>query len=48
MLGKKVIVKLAVNSNTETIDLTQLNKGIYLIEIVDENDNKATKKLVIK
>jgi uncharacterized repeat protein (TIGR01451 family) len=48
MLGKKVIVKLDVNSNTETIDLTQLNKGIYLIEIVDENDNKATKKLVIK
>ncbi len=43
MLGKKVYQN---NSKVESIDLSNFNIGIYLIEISTENNGKITKKLI--
>ena len=43
MLGKKVYQN---NSKVESIDLSNFNSGIYLIEISTENNGKITKKLI--
>jgi hypothetical protein len=43
LLGKIVYQN---NSKVESIDLSNLNKGIYLINILTENNGKVTKKLI--
>lgn len=46
MLGKRVYATTLYNSNKE-INLTNLNAGVYIIQI-KENNATATRKLVIK
>lgn len=43
MLGKKVV---QVTNPTTTLDLSDLNKGIYFIKIIDENSKTFVKKLI--
>jgi hypothetical protein len=44
----KVIWQQAGTAATETIDVQQLAKGIYLIEITTSQQQVATQKLVIQ
>jgi len=46
MLGKKVFSVTLVNTNKE-INVTNLNSGVYLIKI-KENNYSVTRKLIIK
>lgn len=44
----KVILQQAGASPTETVDVQQLAKGIYLIEITTSLQQVATQKLVVQ
>ena len=46
VLGNKVLEKSNLNSLSETIDISNLPSGIYLINSVDTEKRSATKKLV--
>lgn len=46
VLGNKVLEKSNLNSLSETIDISHLPSGIYLINTVDTEKRSATKKLV--
>jgi uncharacterized repeat protein (TIGR01451 family) len=48
ILGKTIKNSKNINSNENTIDVSGLSKGIYLVEITTENNLKKIKKLVIK
>lgn len=48
ILGKKVSQISSVASNQSTIDVSNLSKGIYLVEISTENHLKQIKKLIIQ
>ncbi|WP_298138363.1 LamG-like jellyroll fold domain-containing protein [Flavobacterium sp.] len=41
--GQKVLT-----STSKTIDISNLSKGIYLVQIEDENNNRSTQKLIVK
>jgi len=47
ILGKTVMTSNDSNSNEITIDVSNLSRGVYLVEITTESNLKATKKLVI-
>ena len=48
VLGETVKKVTTIDSSQTTIDVSDLSKGIYLLEITSENKLKLTKKLVIK
>jgi hypothetical protein len=47
VLGKTVKTISANNSNEMKVDVSNLSKGVYLVEITTQSDLKITKKLVI-
>jgi hypothetical protein len=48
-ITSKRIYTLSNNSlNKISIDVSQFDKGIYLIELSSENNSKITKKLILK
>lgn len=47
MLGKSIKNIKNITSNEINVDVTNLSKGIYLVEITTESNLKTTKKLVI-
>ncbi len=47
LLGKTILKINSISSNEVTIDVSNLSKGVYLVEITTENNLKATKKLVV-
>ena len=44
----KTLIDKAVNGNRNTIDISQLNNGIYFLQATDNNGNKKTLKFVKK
>ena len=48
IVGKKVKVTNALGENQISIDVSDLSKGVYLIEIQTENKIKTTKKLMVQ
>lgn len=47
VLGKRVAF-YKFNKSIIKLDVSELKSGIYLIQAIDENDKKETKKLVVK
>jgi hypothetical protein len=47
VLGKKVFTQQATNLSTQTIDLSAVSKGIYLIEVATDANHKVIKKLIV-
>lgn len=47
VLGKKVFTQQAANLSTQTIDLSAVSKGIYLIEVATDANHKVIKKLIV-
>ncbi|WP_291128341.1 DUF7619 domain-containing protein [Flavobacterium sp. UBA7682] len=48
IIGKKIKTISSLSDNQTTIDLSDLSKGVYLVEINTENNFKTVKKLVIQ
>jgi uncharacterized repeat protein (TIGR01451 family) len=48
MLGKVIISKDCNDSVIQTINTSELNSGIYLIDIVSKDNARTTKKLIIR
>jgi uncharacterized repeat protein (TIGR01451 family) len=48
ILGKTVKRVSTFAANSLTVNISDLSKGIYLVEIVSENNLKLTKKLIIQ
>ena len=47
-MGKQVL-QTAIKNEMNSIDLPELQTGIYLVQIIDETTgNKITKKLIIQ
>jgi len=47
VLGKMVFAQQASNLSTQTIDLSAVSKGIYLIEVTTDTNHKVIKKLIV-
>lgn len=47
LLGKKVLSQQGNNSSYLTVDVSLLQKGIYLLEITTDSKSKSIKKLII-
>ena len=48
VLGELVNSEQAIGNNQSTINVSQYSKGIYFVQITDENKNVATRKIVIE
>ncbi len=48
LLGKKIKEVLNYTSNDVNIDVSDLSKGVYLVQITTQSDLKITKKLIIQ
>jgi len=48
LTGKEVIALNNIALNNATVNISNLDKGVYLMNIVDENDARQTLKLVVK
>lgn len=48
VLGKNVARVSKVSSNQSVIDVSELSKGIYMVEITTENHLKQVKKLIVQ
>jgi hypothetical protein len=48
LLGKEVKTLSSLNESVEVIDVSSMNKGIYLIQLIDDKNKVYTKKLVIE
>ena len=48
MLGKVIISKDCDDSVIQTINTSELNSGIYLIDIESKYNARTTKKLIIR
>lgn len=48
VMGKSILEVQNLDSNTKTIDVSELSNGIYFVEITTDSNAKTTKKLVIK
>ncbi|MFN8325472.1 MAG: T9SS type A sorting domain-containing protein [Flavobacteriaceae bacterium] len=46
--GKIVLTKKAINFYTTSVDVSNISSGMYFVEIVSDQKNKVTKKLIIK
>ena len=47
VIGREILSKLLEKSNN-SIDLSSLGSGTYIVQITNENNEKITKKLIIK
>ena len=48
MLGKAIKVVSTPATDSATLDVASLAKGVYLIEITADSNAKVTKKLIIE
>lgn len=48
VVGKVVRQINSISANQSTIDVSQMEKGVYFVEILTENNTKQIKKLVVK
>jgi hypothetical protein len=48
LLGKTVVKVQGLKTNQQTIDVSGVSKGIYLLTITTQNDFKQVKKLFVK
>lgn len=48
VLGKKVLSQKGNHSNTQTVDVSVIQSGIYFVEVTTDTNSKAIKKLIIK
>jgi hypothetical protein len=46
-MGKTVYTK-TTQSNSVEVDLTQMNKGLYMVIIKDENGNEFSSKVLVE
>ncbi len=47
ILGKMVFTQQVSNLSTQTIDLSAVSKGMYLIEVTTDTNHKVIKKLIV-
>jgi uncharacterized repeat protein (TIGR01451 family) len=47
VLGKTVFTQQASNLSTQTVDLSAVSKGMYLIEVTTDTNHKVIKKLIV-
>ena len=48
IIGQTIHSQIAGNSTNTTIDLSDLNKGIYTVSLINENGISSTKKIIIQ
>lgn len=48
VLGKKVFSQKGNHSNTQMVDVSSIQSGIYFVEVTTDTNSKAIKKLIIK
>ncbi len=48
VLGKTILASKSNNSNTQIIDLSNVNTGMYFIEVTTDSNLKVVKKLMVK
>jgi len=48
IIGQTVYSQFAGNSSTATINLSDINKGIYTVSLINENGISSTKKIIIQ
>jgi hypothetical protein len=48
IIGQTVFSQIAGNSSTTTINLSDINKGIYTVSLINENGTSSTKKIIIQ
>ena len=48
IIGQTVYSQIAGNSSTATINLSDINKGIYTVSLINENGTISTKKIIIQ
>lgn len=48
IIGQTVYSQFAGNSSTTTINLSDINKGIYTVSLINENGTSSTKKIIIQ
>tara|TARA_B100000886_G_scaffold13937_1_gene9027 strand:+ start:523 stop:2385 length:1863 start_codon:yes stop_codon:yes gene_type:complete len=48
IIGQTVYSKIASNSSSNTINLSNINKGIYTVSLINENGTSTTKKIIIQ
>ena len=48
IIGQTVYSQIAGNSSTATINLSDINKGIYTVSLINENGTSSTKKIIIQ
>ena len=48
IIGQTVYSQFAGNSSTATINLSDINKGIYTVSLINENGTSSTKKIIIQ
>ena len=48
IIGQTVYSQIASNSSTITINLSDINKGIYTVSLINENGTSSTKKIIIQ
>ena len=48
IIGQTVYSQIAGNSSTTTINLSDINKGIYTVSLINENGTSSTKKIIIQ
>ncbi len=48
IIGQTVYSQIAGNSSTTTINLSDINKGIYTVSLINENGTSSTKKIIFQ
>jgi hypothetical protein len=48
IIGQTVYSQIASNSSTTTINLSDINKGIYTVSLINENGKSSAKKIIIQ
>ena len=48
IIGQTVYSQFVGNSSTATINLSDINKGIYTVFLINENGTSSTKKIIIQ
>tara|TARA_B100001057_G_scaffold500508_1_gene615973 strand:- start:1616 stop:3433 length:1818 start_codon:yes stop_codon:yes gene_type:complete len=48
LIGQTVYSQIASNSSTVNINLSDFNKGIYTVSLINENGTSSTKKIIIQ
>ena len=48
IIGQTIYSQFVGNSSTATINLSDINKGIYTVSLINENGTSSTKKIIIQ